>query len=361
MQSWHHAWALEALRVLKPGGHLVAFGGTRTHHRLWCAVEDAGFEVRDSLMWIYGSGFPKSLDVSKALDKAAGAKREKVQPGNPPAYQRSIGNTRPWMDDPHHKIDGNEPITDAARQWQGWGTALKPAWEPILLARKPIERSVAHNVRKHGTGALNVDGCRVGSTVETWPVSRGYSRHDPGSPIKATQPTGNIPSGRWPANLVLDEGAAAMLDAQSGERESKWGASKALLPDSMFLNEPHGADRRDACNQWVGDSGGPSRVFYTAKAGPDECGGSKHPTVKPRDLMLWLCRLVTPPGGLILDPFVGSGTTAVAARMGGFRCVGIDNNEEYLAHARERLRLGDEILYTVYSSRKNGAEQGVLV
>src|SRR3990167_514402 len=196
MQKWHEQWVREVFRVLKPGGYLLVFGGSRTNHRLVCAVEDTGFEIRDSLryfyetnsymkifldslsseqrdllniawpaeseyQWVYGSGFPKSLDVSKALDRALGAVRKKIQPGNAPAYQRSIGNTRPWMDDADHKIDGPEPVTALANQWSGWGTALKPAYEPITIARKPLIGIVVANVLKYGTGALNIDGCRI--------------------------------------------------------------------------------------------------------------------------------------------------------------------------------------------------------
>ncbi len=294
----------EVLRVLKPGGHLLTFGGTRTHHRLWCAVEDAGFEIRDTLMWLYGTGFPKSLNVSKAIDKAAGAK----------------------------------PATDAARQWEGWGTALKPAWEPILLARKPLIGTVATNVQAHGTGALNVDGCRISSPeILCGGGGKLWSHYRDGNEDKA-HPQVNAGKGRWPANLVLDEEAAAMLDVQSGEHPSCNSPSQAK-PHSKY--RPGQGKYQPQGPIYPGDSGGASRFFYCAKASRKERGeGNNHPTVKPLALMRWLVRLITPPGGKVLDPFIGSGTTALAAKEEGFSCVGIDISEEYLEIARQRCGNG---------------------
>jgi hypothetical protein len=322
-------WAA-ALRVLKPGGHLLAFGGTRTYHRLACAVEDAGFEIRDCLMWLYGQGFPKSLDVSKAIDKAAGATRAVVgtkigQPG----YSLSLtmgagvamkGNVDGSLRHPEAECAITAPATDAAREWEGWGTALKPAWEPILLARKPLSGTVAANVLTHGTGALNIDACRVGTDA--------ISQHG-----RKSQ------SGRWPANVILDEEAAAMLDEQSRERMHSAGAAREAIgeagPSGMF-----GLAGGDAMR--YGDKGGASRFFYCAKASTAERnrglpGRNQHATVKPLALMRWLLNMVTPPGGLVLDPFVGSGTTAVAAASLGFDCVGLDDDPLSVADALLRV------------------------
>ncbi|HUV73842.1 MAG TPA: site-specific DNA-methyltransferase [Anaerolineae bacterium] len=388
-QEWHYTWAVEALRVLKPGGHMVVFGGTRTFHRLWCAVEDAGFEIRDSvgflgmLGWIYGQGFPKSLDVSKAIDMDACRKDLTERLGRAPTkaefkaawkgWREVVGQACDFAHDgcdrsgehasrPTQQVPSGDrwhlsitaPATDAARQWQGFGTALKPSWEPILLCRKPIEGTVAHNVLKHGTGALNVDATRIQTddNLDGGAYSAEGNRNPSSYLLGGDAGEYKHPSGRWPANLCLDEESAKMLDAQSGESRSSDNPRhnadfKSVAKGYEYAHVTHGHN----------DTGGASRFFYTSKAGPSERGGSKHPTVKPRDLMLWLCKLITPPGGLILDPFIGSGTTAVAARMGGFRCIGIDNNEEYLSHAAERLRLGDEGLCQVNEARKHGAEQ----
>jgi DNA modification methylase len=254
MQAWHQAWCVEAYRVLKPGGHLLAFGGTRTHHRLMVAIEDAGFEIRDCLMWLYGSGFPKSLDVSKAIDKAAGAERESVmiptKNGNRPEQAGPIALGATGM------RDISAPATEAAREWDGWGTALKPAWEPIVMARKPLAGTVAGNVQAFGTGALNIDGCRIG-TDDTY----HYERKG-GSPIHGGGENVNVPAeshalGRWPANVVLDEDAAALLDAQSGESRSVRSARGGVSGNKVFgaFAEP------TAYECGYGDTGGASRYF----------------------------------------------------------------------------------------------------
>jgi DNA modification methylase len=264
----------QALRVLKPGGHLLAFSGSRTYHRMACAIEDAGFDVRDQIMWIYGSGFPKSLDVSKAIDKAAGAEREVVsrsENGIAGGTGKHAGQADAYGYAATFNITA--PATDDARRWSGWGTALKPAHEPICMARKPLVGTVAANVLRYGTGAINVDGCRVGGE-------------------------------RWPANVIHD------------------GSDEAT--DGL----------RDA-----------ARYFYTAKASGedrDEMLGdvpkNVHPTVKPTDLMRYLVRMVTPPGGLVLDPFTGSGSTGRAAMLEGMRFVGCELSPEYAEIARARIR-----------------------
>lgn len=331
------------LRVLKPGGHLLAFGGTRTYHRMACAIEDAGFEIRDQLQWLYGSGFPKSLDVSKALDKAAGAERE------------VIGHNPKWNAGPRAMMPGGggraavpaytAPATDDARQWEGWGTALKPANEPICLARKPLVGTVAENVLEHGTGALNIDGCRIGSDrVRT--RGRSDARHKASNSLGAAW-SGVVDEapreGRWPANVLLDEEAAALLDRQTGTLTS--GTMRAGTQRKASRgrggyggNFPDEATAADT----YGDSGGASRFFYTAKASRSErtAGGqveNTHATVKPLDLMAYLVRLVTPPGGVVLDPFVGSGTTAVAALDGGWRFVGVEMDPHHFEIARTRI------------------------
>jgi DNA modification methylase len=301
--AWHLTWTCAALRVLKPGAHLLAFGGTRTHHRLMVALEDAGFEIRDCLMWLYGSGFPKSLDVSKAIDKECAI---------------------------------TAPATDAARQWAGWGTALKPAWEPIILARKPLaEANVAANVLTYGTGGINVDGGRIEGappqvTGRGWSGARGYGHDEP--PIVEAQRTA---SGRWPANLVLDEEAARQLDAQSGESASR--ASDYNWTPSNNNNPAHKVNNIKS-GVYFADQGGASRFFYTAKADREDRDGATHPTVKPLDLMAWLIKLITPPQGVVLDPFAGSGATIAAARDLGIRSIGIERESAYLDMAIYRLR-----------------------
>ena len=344
-QEWHYTWAVAALRVLKPGGHALVFGGTRTFHRLTCALEDAGFEIRDCLSWLYGSGFPKSLDVSKAIDKAAGAEREVVGKrtdgryahGFSDAAKKALGVAVAAEDESGFTGEMGQittPATDAARQWDGWGTALKPAWEPVVLCRKPLTGTVAANVQEWETGGLNIDGCRIG--IEAADDIHAKNPHTLGT-IGAKGIYGDgeptlyaVPAGRWPANLLLDEEAAAMLDAQSGE-----GVSRVGQPRHGASGEGWGLTHTGA---EYGDSGGASRFFYCAKASSAERNGSKHPTVKPLDLMRYLCRLVTPPNGLILDPFAGSGTTLEAAHLEGFRCVGIEMSEEYCADVERKLR-----------------------
>ena len=300
-------WARECLRVLKPGGYLLAFGGTRTWHRLAVAIEDAGFEIRDSVAWLYGSGFPKSLNVSKAIDKAT---REVI----------------------------TAHATPEAEQWSGWGTALKPAFEPIVVARKPLTGTVAANVLEHGTGALNIDGCRIEGDMSTgtWgakqTTSLGYHGGTEGSGYRTEKP-----SGRWPANVVLDEDQASVLDAQSGTTKAtprRRNAPKGAGTYGAFT----GADED---RQGPADPGGASRFFYVAKAPKKErpvVGGVTHPTVKPLTLMRWLVRLVTPPGGIVLDPFAGSGTTLEAAVLEGFAAVGIEREADYLQLIEARMR-----------------------
>ncbi|MBZ9888101.1 site-specific DNA-methyltransferase [Mesorhizobium sp. BR1-1-3] len=335
----------EVLRVLKPGGHVVAFSGTRTYHRMAVAIEDAGFEIRDQLAWMYGSGFPKSHDVSKAIDKTAGAVREKVRVDNPRIANMPTANTgagRPWLtaalEAGYHEVDGNEPATPQAAEWQGWGTALKPAWEPICLARKPLIGTVAANVLEHSTGALNIDGCRVEIGAEG--LTNGGCKDKgkrKGFGFKDIGPTPQHPKGRWPANIVhdgSDEVLAGFPETTSGTFSGHRNKPKTKNAFGKF-------DLKDEAGH-VGDSGSAARFFYTAKADKLDRIGSKHPTVKPVDLMQWLCRMVTPPGGVVLDPFAGSGSTGEAAWREGFRAILIEREEEYQADIAERLRLADK-------------------
>lgn len=341
-------WA-EVLRVLKPGGHLLGFGGSRTSHRMVCAVEDAGFEIRDSIMWLYGTGFPKSLNISKAMDKAAGVERIDLGPDLYRQQRANRGTTSakmPSYDEPRlSQLTARitAPATEAAQRWEGWGTALKPAHEPIVVARKPIsERNIAANVERWGTGGLNIDGCRIGVTKDV-PASAAKDRVNQvakGDERNRTMETAGFDPnvGRWPANIALDEDAAAMLDAQSGD----------LRPGERPARANTSIGYHGGTTGWAGrerivlDSGGASRFFYTAKASRKERDAglserNNHPTVKPIKLMRWLVRLVTPLGGVILDPFVGSGSTGIAAMQEGFRFIGIEENKEYAQLAQARL------------------------
>jgi DNA modification methylase len=350
MQVWHEAWAREALRVLKPGGHLLAFGGTRTYHRLAAGIEDAGFEIRDCIAWMYGSGFPKSLDVSKAIDKAAGAERSDG------ARKWSGGARRGGIMgdnlETQTRVIYDTPVTVEAERWSGWGTSLKPGYEPIVVARKPLSGTVAATVLEHGTGALNIDGCRVGSDGGT----RGTQFH----PESET-------GGRWPANVVLSHsedcvqvGAQHITGDQrqtgNGRRKGGFGDIGADRGDGE-PNEPVYGDEtveRWACTQKCPvrildsqtvklTSGSYTRFFYCAKASAQERSAgleklNPHPTIKPIEVMRYLVRLVTPPGGLVLDPFTGSGTTGCAAVLEGFRFYGIEKEEEYADIVRARIR-----------------------
>ena len=456
----------EAFRVLKPGGHLLSFGGTRTYHRMACAIEDAGFEIRDQIQWLYGSGFPKSLNIGKAIDKKAEenteiikAKQElgkwlrekrgkrkqneisKYFPSKTGGLTGCVANWElgfnipTWdiwtklkgileLDDrfdyliegrPNNFIEaerevigknnytipkeiyniGKEksgerdeslitaPATPEAKEWEGWGTALKPANEPIVLARKPLsEKNVALNVLKWGTGGINIDGCRVAfkdnkdKNKVNNPVDGkiGYKHHSGAITGMINRMDVGNPQGRFPANIILDEEAGDLLDQQSGVSKSNGGSgvkSMGALGDSKYgnYNKKLGENAGG-----LGDKGGASRFFYCAKTSKsernagcedmeykamceiDKMGGSKcsmktgsgnernvlkknnHPTVKPIKLMKYLCRLITPKGGTILDPFTGSGSTGIGAIQEGFNFIGIEREEEYIKIAEERIK-----------------------
>ena len=358
-KDWDHGvpgaafWAA-ALRVAKPGAMLLAFGGTRTFHRLTCAIEDAGWEVRDCLMWLYGSGFPKSLDISKAIDKAAGAEREQIiskwverYPNGPQGSscqfsQKGEASTRNGV--PMDTL----PATPAAQQWHGWGTALKPAWEPIILAMKPLDGTFANNAQRWGVAGINVDGGRIGTDGrpkrEVHPLrddvtygGNSYMGRIDGNSLASSKAVGETTVGRWPANLLLDEAAARALDAQAGERPS--GGKKGGYGPGAAYGGMWSQSGPRPCGLTHGDTGGASRFFYVAKASRGERGeGNGHPTVKPLALMRYLCKLTaTPTGGVVLDPFMGSGTTGIAALQEGRAFIGIEKEPEYVEIARRRI------------------------
>ena len=323
----------ECLRVLKPGGHLLAFAGTRTQHRMAARIEDAGFEIRDMIAWVYGSGFPKSLDVSKAIDKAAGAEREKV-PATGGLHKNRNLNDDGWskIGEVEPTMDSASPATDAARQWQGWGTALKPALEPITLARKPLaERTVAANVLEWGTGGVNVDGCRVGTKDLLSFGSRNLGDGIKYGKCKPTTEGVQNALGRFPANFIHD-GSEETIELMGSAARFFYCAKASKL------------DRDEGCE------------FFEAKNnmrvnGPRENEEAKHstmranhhPTVKPTNLMRYLCRLVTPPHGIVLDPFMGSGSTGKAASLEGFKFIGIERESEYMEIAKSRIEAAKKV------------------
>lgn len=304
----------ECYRVLKPGGHVLTFSGTRTQDLMGISLRLAGFEIRDTIAWVYGSGFPKSLDVSKAIDKAAGAEG-KYEGAKTAAHasRKSLnvpeGWDRPWMANPDAMNRANSayhPATDAAKAWEGWGTALKPALEPIILTRKPLDGTVAANVLKHGTGALNIDGGRIGvdplDKNHRNPLSNDSSKKS----VFGIGGTGCLGAGRWPANLIHD-GSDEVTD---------------LLGDSarfFYCSKASKKDREEGLNA------------------ADGTRANNHPTVKPTDLMRYLVRLITPPNGTVLDPFAGSGSTGKAAMLEGFSFIGIELDENYATIAQKRI------------------------
>lgn len=328
-----HFWRLIS-DALVPGAMCLAFGGTRTHHRLMCGIEDAGFELRDCMMWLYGSGFPKSLDVGKAIDKAAGA--ENVV-GTIPDRWTGKGNALNFATDrPQGTCKVTTPATGAAKLWDGWGTALKPAWEPIIVAMKPLDGTFADNAQKHGVAGLNVDGARIGTEVGLTNHTRKKEGTGVGWHPESTGETHDN-GGRWPANLVLDEDAAAMLDEQSGELTS--GAFPSRREGIGYTKGGGGTNAGTEGPRRDMNTGGASRFFYTAKASRSDRGeNNDHPTVKPSDLMKWLCTLTSAPtGGTILDPFMGSGTTLYAAKEMNRKALGIDLDEKHCEIAAQRL------------------------
>lgn len=413
----------ECFRVLKPGGHLLAFGGTRTHHRMTCAIEDAGFEIRDELDWLYGSGFPKSLDVSKAIDRELGQPRAVAGIGdavdrNALDFGGSTGKAKNGL-----KTDWVEtaPNTPQATEWEGWGTALKPAREPIVMARKPFDDTVAANVLRHGVGGINIDACRIATSdnLNGGAYSTGGRESLPGDDRSGpaagmfAEGQGRLPgqyvqkAGRWPANLILTHSDAcerignkrikAITGTAAGRMKGKQSDVYGIYDGSPDAGKATGygdSDGMETVEQWhctpdcpvhlldeqsgpncgaaapvkgteqssptkdiygkfndrlpgtfFGDTGGASRFFYTAKTSKKERNagceslpkGNDHPTVKPIGLMRYLCKLVTPPGGLVLDPFAGSGSTGCAAVLEGFNFVGIELEPHHVEIAKCRI------------------------
>lgn len=354
-------WA-ECLRVLKPGGYLLAFAGTRTQHRMAVRIEDAGFEIRDLIAWVYGSGFPKSLDVSKAVDRAAGARQNPTRPGVVARDGEVFSNWDTGGSETRPRYD--LPATEAGAQWQGWGTALKPALEPITVARKPLDGTVAENVRRWGVGGLNIDGCRVtgSDNAVRWSAPRG------GIWATDSQAKGVLEenlAGRWPANLIHD-GSDEVLAAfpQAPGQLAKASTSGTLRAGQ---NTYSAMSRGSTGQEPRGDAGNASRFFYCAKAsrqdrdeglslfqaqtvgdGPPAVAENPrlrntierrntHPTVKPTALMCHLVRLVTPAGGLVVDPFAGSGSTGKAAALEGFQFLGFEREPDFAEIANARI------------------------
>lgn len=410
--------------VMKPGAHLVAFGGSRTWHRIAVAIEDAGFEIRDTLCWLYGTGFPKSLDVSKAIDKQRTEDRAPIRavcrylraamdsrglkssdlaltfdchsrlidhwaardsdsqpnlptwdqwlvlkitlgmqddmdgevwrlngrkgtPGDAWESRPVTGAVDEWTDRTNYALTSRDglrrdiPATPEAARWQGFGTSLKPSFEPIILARKPLDGTVAANVLRHGVGGLNIDGCRI----ETDPTvddprlggAGSWKTSVPQSGDTVTLPRGVSGShalGRWPANTVHD-GSDEVLAAfaEYGESTSSAGKKQTPKKGTAAYGDFAGTDKVVGHN----DPGTAARFFYSAKATKQDRAGSAHPTVKPIALMQWLVRLITPPGGHVLDPFAGSGSTLAAAHAEGMRATGIEREPEYQADIERRI------------------------
>jgi DNA modification methylase len=382
MEDWHRRWAEPALRVLRPGGHLLAFGGTRTYHRLTCALEAAGFEIRDSIVWLYGSGFPKSLDVSKAIDKKKRKKREVVgrAKGAATANTESLGRFEA-------EYDKTRPATLEAERWEGWGTALKPAHEPVVVARKPLIGNVAENVLDHGTGAINVDACRIGigRAAGRWPANVVFSHLEDCEQIRTTtvKSDGHFPASRGVGGLSTDghSGQDGLVERKSsGEHAEVWecapGCPVAELDGQSGMLVSGANPQRRHSDKFTGiygdfvgqananprrgvDRGGASRFFYCAKSSRAERTAglsgrlvNDHPTVKPIGLLRPLVRLVTPPGGRVLDPFLGSGSIGCAAVLEGFDFVGVERQGRYLAIAEPRIG---------FWARQEGEDVGVVL
>lgn len=331
--AWCEQWARECLRALKPGGYLLAFSGTRTYHALAWGVESAGFEIRDQISWIYLSGFPKSMDVGKQFDKQAGAEREVVGV-NPNAVGRKTNKTGGRLIGGHEQDRSTvdvitAPATPLAQQWDGWGTALKPAHEPIVCARKPLSGTVCANVEQYGTGAVNVDGCRIATDDNMSrpcgkPEAEGWRLH------KRTEEWNSSPLGRFPANCITTD-------------TDEWYSPYFNITPQEISKKSSKADRN---SDWLGNEiKGEKREVKTFDGGNFVGGGfnnghkavNNHPTVKAIPLMAWLVRLVTPPKGIVLDPFAGSGTTLVAAKREGFQYIGIERDEESVQIAMKRV------------------------
>ena len=356
-KDWDHEvpgpeyWRAVA-RVCKPGAVLLAFGGTRTYHRLTGAIEDAGWEIRDCLMWLYGQGFPKAADVGKMIDKSKGATREVIgdkldRPGyhlcegkGNGCYGGGNGLHAPGTDARLRASQITAPATVEAAKWTGFASALKPAWEPIVLAMKPLDGTQAHNALTWGVAGMNIDACRIATTDNLNDgayATHGTERHDGWGMQRGGAGAFVQPTGRWPANLLLDEEAAQYLDTQTGTLKSGTGAVRTKAGDGYHGGTGKAGDAQVS----YGDSGGASRFFYVGKATKKERGpGNDHPCVKPVKLMEYLLTLLsTPDGGVILDPFAGSGSTLLAAQRLGRRCIGVELTEHNCEIVRGRLNV----------------------
>ncbi len=388
MQLWHTQWLTEAYRVLKPGGSMLVMGGTRTFHRLACAIEDTGFIIKDTLMWLYGSGFPKAQDLGKMIDKRMGKEREVIgkRITGRAGTRADKRNANLGFESGQMMINETTPSTDLAKHWDGFKVGgIKPAYEPIIWAVKPPEGSYMDNVLKWGVGAVNVDECRVG-TDEYLGRPKGQEINSYNRSNYKEKKLGQItsePKGRFPANVILDEEAGRMLDEQSGNIKTG-GAGRCVNHKASF----YGGGRHVSTDNG-GDSGGASRFFYCAKASRGErnaglddlmingqrqkgekeklhgqSGGAQQalregkseymqeghiglnkiktvknnpPTVKPIKLFEYLIKLITREGQIVLDPFMGSGTTSIAAHNTGRKCIGIEKENEYLVIAKKRI------------------------
>jgi site-specific DNA-methyltransferase (adenine-specific) len=402
MQEWHYNWAIEAIRVAKPGAHLMAFGGTRTFHRLMVAIEDAGWEIRDTIGWIYGSGFPKSTNIAKNIDKQAGIKPEIV--GVLPSSRAKASDSGFMM---AQKLE-TKSVSDAAKEWDGWGSALKPSWEPVVLARKPLEGTLAANTLKWGTGGINIDVCRVpyqskkdydtlvnnykgGLERDTPETQESWKLHDGGWKLGQGITIPGEQKGRFPANIIHD-GSQTVLDMFPNAKGMSGGGAKDNLKKEKWAIQPY--NRQIVRDEWLrGDSGSAARFFYCAKASRSErdrgltdcetlgrktpmagrgqgglkckiCGHWKnsgspcictnpeweqsnfvsppqkcsHPCVKPLSLIEYLLKLGSRKGALVLDPFMGSGTTGIACKKLGREFIGYELETEYYEIAEARIK-----------------------
>jgi len=369
-QEWCEQWSKELFRILKPGGYFLSFCATRMYHRMTCGIEDAGFEIRDTIMWLYGSGFPKSLNIGKQIDKIQGNEREVVGKRSDFSYDNSKRDSVRHNETEDIKVgasDWNNPVTKGNSEWEGWGTALKPAVEPIVVARKPLsEKNVALNVLKWGTGGINIDACRIGTETIMQHGRRqkegtGWKNHWHNDLEK-----GKEWQGRFPANIILDEDAGKILDEQTEGKvgNGHWAKTK-VTGFGEFGNgksEYFGVEEKDK------NKGGASRFFYCAKASKSERNfgceeleekgvsinqphnskdleeryamkfKNNHPTVKPLKLMEYLIKLVSREGAVVLDPFLGSGTTAIACQKLNRKWIGIEKEEEYVKIAQARIK-----------------------
>jgi DNA modification methylase len=348
-QEWCFQRAKELLRVLKPGGYCLIFGGTRTHHRLVCAFEDAGFDIKDEMQWIYGSGFPKSYNISKGFDKKAGAEREVIGTQHVTKdYSRNglkgdmfvLGKAVPT------DIPITTPSTDLAKRWDGWGTALKPAQEPIMVAQKPIEKNYCYNVETWGVGGLNIDDSRVplnGEKQPTGSAKRVYKNNQYTEEKIYGENVLTSPLGRYPSNIIFDEESGLLLDEQSGDRKSQ----RCDKPSDCGGNTWPGTIQTNRGPRGYDDKGGASRFFYSAKASTKERTENglienTHPTVKPIMLIKYLVKLVTPKNGICLDICEGSGTHARACvdlekENYMVNYIGFDNDEESYKISLKRI------------------------